>query len=126
MKRPASVLATLIVFGFFILMGIMVVVKNSPSDVGSFLAAAIMPFLFLIGWVGVYLAKNWARIYSSCLIVLIGLLFVFLPYFIGEEQSKNSEFIIFKIFSFALFSWWAYSLSLGKASKEYFSSGANA
>jgi NADH:ubiquinone oxidoreductase subunit K len=126
MKRPASVITTLILFGLFILMGILTVVKNSPAELGSLLAGSAMPVLFLIGWIGVFLKKNWARIYSTVLIVLFGVLMLALPFINKAEQNQQNELIVLMLIMFAFLAWWAYSLCLGKPSKEHFQSSENA
>ena len=93
MKRPASVITTLILFGLFVLMGILTIVKNSPAGIGGLLAGAVMPALFLIGWIGVFLKKNWARIYSTVLIVLFGLIMLVLPFINKADQNQKYELI---------------------------------
>jgi putative Mn2+ efflux pump MntP len=126
MKRPASVVTTLILFGLFILMGILTVVKNSPAETGALLAGSAMPILFLIGWLGVFLKKNWARIYSTVLIVLFGLIMLVLPFINKAEQNQKNELIILMVIMFAFMAWWAYSLCMGKASREHFQGSENA
>lgn len=126
MKRPASVITTLILFGLFIILGILTLVKNAPLEVAALFAGSIMPILFLTGWVGVFLKKNWARIYSAVLIFLFGLLMLALPFINKAEQNQRDEMLILMVVVFAFMSWWAFSLLKGKASKEYFMSGKNA
>ena len=126
MKRPASVIATLVLFGLFVLMGILTVVKNSPTELGALLAGSAMPILFLIGWLGIFLKKNWARIYSTVLIVLFGLIMLALPFINKAEQNQQNELIVLMVLMFSFMAWWAYSLCLGKASREHFLSGENA
>lgn len=126
MKKPASVVATLILFGLFILMGVLTVVKNSPTDFGGLLAGLAMPILFLIAWIGVFLKKGWARIYSTVLIILFALLMLVLPFLDKGEQQPIIEQVVFMAIMDAFLAWWAYSLCLGKASIEYFRSGTTA
>ncbi len=126
MKRPASVITTLILFGLFILIGILTVLKNSPTELGAFVASAAIPALFLIGWVGVFLKKNWARIYSSILIFLFGLMMLALPFINKAEQNQKTELIGLMLVVCAFSAWWAFSLGKGKASKEHFQVRTNA
>lgn len=126
MKRPASVITTLILFGLFVLMGILTVVKNAPAELGAILAGSAMPILFLVGWLGVFLKKNWARIYSTLLIILFGFLMLALPFINKSEQSQQNELFVLMVIMFSFMAWWAYSLCLGKASREHFLSSENA
>lgn len=123
MNRPASVITTLVLFGLFPLMGALTVIKNAPTELGTLLAGSAMPILFLVGWAGVFLKKNWARIYSSVLIVLFGLLILALPLINKAEQNQQNELVVLMATIFALCVWWAYNLYMSKASKEYFQSG---
>ena len=126
MKRPASVITTLILFGFFVLLGILTLVKNAPLEIAALFAGSIMPILFLTGWVGVFLRKNWARIYSAVLIFLFGLVMLALPFINKAEQNQRNEMLILMVVMFAFMLWWAFSLLKGKASKEYFLGSENA
>ena len=126
MKRPPSVITTLILFGLFVLLGILTLAKNSASGLVPLLAGSVMPMLFLTGWVGVFLKKNWARIYSAVLIFLFGLLMLALPFINKAEQNQRNEMLILMAVMFAFMSWWAFSLLKGKASKEYFMGAENA
>ena len=120
MKKPPSVITTLVLFAFIIFIGILTAIKNSPSEALLIASALLMPSLFSIGWVGVFLRKNWAKIYSSVLIFLFGILMLALPFINKVQPSDRNEQIIFMLIMFCFFSWWAYSLGIGKASKEYF------
>ena len=126
MKRPPSVITTLILFGIFAAIGLLTVVSNAPSEIAAILAGSLMPTLFLIGWVGIFLKKNWSRVYSSVLIFLFGLIMLALPFINKAEQGQKYQMLIFSIIMFTFMLWWAFSLLMGKASKEYFLSTENA
>ncbi len=120
MKRPASVITTLVLFGLFVLLGVLTVVKNLPTEFGALLAGLLMPVLFFIGWIGVFIAKSWARLYSTALISLFSLMMIVLPFTYKVDQSQKNEQIIFMVIMFSFMAWWAYSLGMGKKSREYF------
>ena len=120
MKKPASVVTTLVIFGFLIALGILTTLKNKPNEVGLLLASLAMPILFLIGWVGIFLRKNWARIYGSVLVVLVAVLINALPFMVSGAQPVTSVSLVFNLVLTLLFGWWAYSLLLGKASRFHF------
>ena len=72
-------------------------------------------------WLGLsLLRKNWARIYSPVLIFLFVILMLTLPFINKVPTLDRNELIIVMLIMFCFFSWWAYSLRIDKASKEYF------
>jgi len=120
MKRPASVITTLILFGLFVVLGVLTLLKNAPTGLGPLLAGSLMPLLFVIGWLGVFLKKNWARVFSTVMIFIMAFLMLALPFLNNGDKHQNLELIIFMIIVVVFMFWWAYSLCMGKASRNHF------
>ena len=122
MDSPPSVITTLVVFSLFILMGIYVIYQNLTLGFTHIVFSLILPIVFIIGWIGVYLRKNWSRYYCSIIIIIFGLFELLAPFFGMNKGDKTNEHgaIIVTTGIFLAFAWWAYSLAFGKAAKEYF------
>jgi hypothetical protein len=122
MKRPVSVVVTLVVVGMLVLVSMFFVVKIGVFG-GGFKAialSAITPILLSVTWVGIFFRKYWAKILASILI-LFQMLILFGVILFKIHDFQNGLIFIFGAI-FCLLAWWVYSFMFGRSSKEYFKS----
>ena len=121
-KKPASVITTIVIYVLIIFMGAFTLADKESLNLQVVVGVLFFPALFGIGLLGLFLKKNWARIFNSVLILVFGLLCVSLPFFSQANSEQFTALLIFTLIMFGFLMWWFYTVAFGSASKEYYSS----
>lgn len=117
-KRPPSVIATIVTFSLLFLIGVIPTITSLINGSADF-NWLFVPSFFLIGLVGVVMRKNWARIYSSIIILIFAFGGAITMYPKGSEPL-TIDTVVLMLLVFGLLSWLFVSLAFGKASKAHF------
>lgn len=123
MKRPFSVVATIIIMAIWLVSNVSLALANisraTPALVGLSALFACFP---IVGIAGLLRRSRWARAYNSAVLVCLFLLVLSVTLLNHAGKPDIIRFIP-PLVAFSLLVWLAYGLAFGKGATKYFSVG---
>ncbi|MDH3973292.1 MAG: hypothetical protein OEV42_03335 [Deltaproteobacteria bacterium] len=119
-KKPPSHVAGIVLYGLFIMVGIMSA-QNSVSKFNTPIhITLIFPGLFSVGLYGLIRVRRWSRAFCSLPIGLFIIAFISIPFINKSNPDAFYPNLFLGVVIAGLLSWWLFSFAFGKSSKDYF------